>query len=95
MDTQVRGYPEKLRFLSAFGVTAWIPSHLGIHLVTPKALKNLNFSGYPLTWVSILLHQKRSKFSLFCDACMLCNFDTVTPDIMTPLLSPRVLIDLQ
>ena len=46
-----RGYPEKLRFLSAFGVTRWIPSHLGIHGVTPKALKNLNFSGYPLTWI--------------------------------------------
>ena len=45
---QVRGYPENLRFLSAFGVTRWIPSHLGIHGVTPKALKNLNFSRYPL-----------------------------------------------
>ena len=41
MDTQVRGYPEKLRILSAFGVTRWISSHLDIHLVTPKALKIL------------------------------------------------------
>ena len=117
MDTQVRGDPEKLSFLSAFGVTRWIdgypltwvfmalhqehskmstcedplslgvsislhqkhskistfqdtlplgypsrytkstqksqlfriPSHLGMHLVTLRALKNLNFSGYPLT----------------------------------------------
>ena len=49
MDTQVRGYPEKLRFFSAFGATRWIPSHLDIHAITPKALKNLNFSGYPLT----------------------------------------------
>ena len=44
-----------------------IPSHLGIHLVTPKALKILNFSGYPLIWVSISLHQKHSKFSTFQD----------------------------
>ena len=41
--TEVRGYPEKLRFFSAFGVTGWIASHLGIHLVTPKALEVLNF----------------------------------------------------
>ena len=64
---QVRGYPEKLRFLSVFGVTRWIPSHLGIHLDTPKALKNLNFPGYSLTWVSIPLHQKHSKISTFQD----------------------------
>ena len=31
------------------------PSNLGIHLVTPKALKILNFSGYPLTSVCISL----------------------------------------
>ena len=67
----MRGYPEKLRFLSAFGVTRWILSHLGIHLVTPKALKNLNFSGYPLTWVSIPLHQKHSKISTFQDTLSL------------------------
>ena len=42
IDTQVRGYREKLRFFSAFNVTRWIPSHMGIHGVTPKALKNLN-----------------------------------------------------
>ena len=71
MDTQVRGYSEKLRFLSAFGVTRWIPSHLGIHGVTPKALKNLNFSEYPLTWLSILLHQKHSKISTFHDTLSL------------------------
>ena len=58
---------------------------LGIHLVTPKALQILNFSGPRLTWVSISLHEKHSKFSLFCDACMLCNFVTVTQDIITPL----------
>ena len=71
MDTQVRGYREKLRFLSAFGVTRWIPSHLGIHGVTPKALKNLNFSEYPLTWLSIPLHQKHSKISTFHDTLSL------------------------
>ena len=66
-----RGYPEKLRFLSAFGVTPWIPKWEGIHLVTPKALKTLNFSGYPLTWVSISLHQKHSKISTFQDTLSL------------------------
>ena len=25
LTTQVRGYPKKLRFFSAFGVTRWIP----------------------------------------------------------------------
>ena len=112
------GYPkfiedtlQKLRILSAFGVTRWIPKWEGIlkswefwvllvqrkransipispqwwcgwsgkdrvcsdykirsHLciVTRKVFTILNFSGYPLIWVSILLHQKHSKFSLFC-----------------------------
>ena len=126
----MRGYPDKLRILSAFGPTkesqvdthkptvmVWVkrktlglfrlhdsfsslyrytesiqnfrfsgkPFNLGIHLVTATALKILNFSGYPLTWVSISLQQKHSKFSLFCSACMLSNFDTVTSDIMTSL----------
>ena len=49
-----------------------IPSHLCIHLVTPVALKNLYFSGYPLTWVSSSLHQKHSKMSAFQDT--LCKF---------------------
>ena len=40
---------------------------MDIHVVTPKALKILNFSGQPLTWVSIWLHQKHSKFSTFQD----------------------------
>ena len=48
-----------------------MPSHLDIHLVTPKALKNLNFSGYPLTCVSISLHQKHSKISTFQDTLLL------------------------
>ena len=43
------------------------PSHLGIHLVTPKALKILNFLCHALTWVSYSLHQKYSKFSTFQD----------------------------
>ena len=71
MDTQVREYREKLRFLSAFGVTRSITSHLGIHGVTPKAHKNLNFSEYPLTWLSIPLHQKHSKISTFHDTLSL------------------------
>ena len=48
-----------------------IPSHLGIHLVTPKAHKLLNFSGYPLTWVSMSFHQKHSKSRTFEDTISL------------------------
>ena len=44
-----------------------IRSYLGIYHFTPKVLQNLNFSGYPLTWVSISLHQKHSKISTFQD----------------------------
>ena len=54
-----------------------IPSHLGTHVLTPKALKILNFSSHPITWVSISLHQKHSKFSTFQDILSLeypCRF---------------------
>ena len=57
------------------------PSHLGIHLVTPKALKILNFSGYPLTWVSMSFHQKHSKSSTFQDTLSLgypCSYTKST-----------------
>ena len=37
-------------------------------LVTPKPLKNLDFSGYALTSVSFSLHQKHWKISPFQDA---------------------------
>ena len=67
MNTQVRGYPSRYTKSTQKSQLFRIPSHLGIHPVTPKALKNLNFSGYPLTWVSISLHQKHSKISTFQD----------------------------
>ena len=44
-----------------------IPSHLSIHLVILKALKNLNFSAYCLTCVSLSLRQMQSKLSTFQD----------------------------
>ena len=71
MDTQVRGYPFRYTKSTQKSQFFRIPSHLGIDLVTPKALKNLNFSGYPLTWVSISLHQKHSKISTFQDTLSL------------------------
>ena len=46
MHTQARAYPEKFRFLSAFRVTRCTAPYLGIPLVTPKALNNINFSSY-------------------------------------------------
>ena len=83
MDTQVRGDPSRYTKSTEKSQLVRIPSHLGIHLVTPKALKNVNFSGYPLTWVSISLHQKHSKISTFHDT--LCKFA-----ISASLLSWRV-----
>ena len=71
MDTQVRGYPSHYTESTQKSQLFRIPSHLDIHLVTPKALKNLNFSGYSLTWVSISLHQKHSKISTFQDTLSL------------------------
>ena len=71
MNTQVRGYPSRYTKSAQKSQLFRIPSHLGIHLVTPKALKNLNFLGYPLTWVSIPLHQKHSKISTFQDTLSL------------------------
>ena len=64
-----------------------IPSHLGIHLVTPKALKVLNFSGYPLIWVSLSLHQKHSKSSTSQDTPSLrypsrCIKSTQNPQLL-------------
>ena len=71
MNTQVRGHPSRYTKSTQKSQLFRIPSHLGIHPVTPKALKNLNFSGYPLTWVSISLHQKHSKISTFQDTLSL------------------------
>ena len=41
-----------------------MPSHLGMGLVTPKALKNLNFSVYLLTWVPFCYTKSSQKFQL-------------------------------
>ena len=49
-----------------------------MHLVPPKALKNLNFSGYPLTWVSIPSHQTTKKSQLSRILSHL-GIDLVTP----------------
>ena len=65
MDTFSFAYPCRYTKSTQNRQLFRIASHLGIHLVTPKALKILNFSGYPLTWVSISLHQTHSKFSTF------------------------------
>ena len=59
------GYPSRYTRSTQNSQLFRISSHFGIHLVTPKALKILNFSGYPLTWISMSLHQKYSKFSIF------------------------------
>ena len=66
-DTLSLGYPSRYTKTTQKSQLFRIPSHLWIHLVTPKPLKNLNFSGYPLTWVSISLHQNHSKISTFQD----------------------------
>ena len=55
-----------------------ISSHWSIHVVSPKALKILNFSGYPLTWVSMSFHQKHSKSSTFQDTLYPCSYTKST-----------------
>ena len=70
-DTLSLGYPSRYTKSTEKSQLFRIPSHSSIHLVTPKALKNLNFSGYPLTRVSISLHQKHSKISTFHDTLSL------------------------
>ena len=50
-DTLSLGYLSRYTKSTQKSQLFTVPSHLGIHLVTPKALKNLNFSGYPLTWI--------------------------------------------
>ena len=70
-DTLSLGYPSRYTKSTQKSQLFTIPSQLGIHLVTPKALKILKFSGYPLTWVSISLHQKYSKISTFHDTLSL------------------------
>ena len=45
-----------------------IASQLVIHVVTPEALRNLNFSVCAFTWVSVLLRQRQSKIGTFQDA---------------------------
>ena len=72
--------------MSAFGVTRWIPSDLGIHLVAPKPLKILDFSGYPLTWVFISLHQKHSKSSTSQDTLSLGSPSRYTKSTQNPQL---------
>ena len=67
MDPLSLGYPSRYSKSTQKSQFFRIPSHLGIHLVTPKALKNLNFSRSSLTWVSIPLQQKHSKISTFQD----------------------------
>ena len=47
------------------------PPPLGIHLVTRKALNNLNFTENAVTWLSIALHRKHSKISTFPDTLSL------------------------
>ena len=66
-DAVSLGYPSRYTKSTGKCQLFRIPSHLCIHPVAGKALKNLNFSGYPLTRVSIPLHQKHSKISTFQD----------------------------
>ena len=48
-DTLSLGYPSRYTKSTQKSQLFRIPSHLGIHLVTRKALRDVNFSGYPLT----------------------------------------------
>ena len=61
------GYPSRYTKCTQNRQLCRVSSYLGIHVVSSKALKIVNFSGYPLTWVSMFLHQKHSKFSIFKD----------------------------
>ena len=65
-----RGYPSRYTKSTQKSqlFTRAPPPPLAIHLVTPKALKNLNFSRYLPTWVPISLHRKHSEISTFYDA---------------------------
>ena len=66
-DTLSLGYPCRFIKSTRNRQLFRIPSHFGNHLVTPKELKIFNFSGYPLTFVSMWFHQKHSKSSTFQD----------------------------
>ena len=70
-ETLKRGYPWRYTKSTQKSQLFRIPSYLGIHLVTQKPVKSLNFPGYSLTWVSIPLKEKHSKISAFHDTLSL------------------------
>ena len=59
---------------------------MGIRSVTPKALKNLNFSGYPLTCISISLHLTHSRISTFQDTLSFGYASAYTKSTQKPQL---------